>query len=66
MIEYTIRIKDEANTLTVEDTSYDPILLSTDNQYLKDKVNEALVKFGYDPHMESPEIVVKFKMVWQS
>jgi hypothetical protein len=65
-IEYSVTIKDDTHSLTVKDTSYNPIVLSTDNPLLQSLVQGALDQFGYDPHMESPEIVVKFKMVWQS
>lgn len=65
-IEYSVTIKDETHSLTVRDTSYHPIVLSTDNPLLQSLVQAALEQFEYDPLMEAPEIIVKFKMIWQS
>ena len=65
-IEYSVNIKDETHSLTVKDTSYQPLMISIDNPVLQSLVQAALVQFEYDPHMEAPEIVIKFKMVWQS
>lgn len=66
MIEYSIRIKDEKDTLIAKDTVNGSLHLSLDNPFLKERINEALVKFGFDPNLEGPEIVLKFKMVWQN
>jgi hypothetical protein len=66
MIEYSIKIKDEKDTLTIKEQSYEPILLSKDNLLLIGKIKEALVKFNYDPDQESPEIILKFKLIWQT
>lgn len=69
-IEYTITVKDESNTLSRKEISYEPILLSKDEPRLFDEVRDLLEKFkenqGSQELGEAPEIVLKFKMVWQS
>lgn len=65
MIEYSIKIKDEANTVTVRDIEPSAFLLCKDNALLSEKIGEALIKFGFDLTNDSPEITIKAKMVWQ-
>jgi hypothetical protein len=66
MIELDIIVKDEKDKLIVKDTIYGPLVISLENSELRDRVEKALDKFGYDPNAESPSIVLKFKLVWQS
>lgn len=66
-IEYTIKIKDEKSTLSEKDISYDPLLLSKDNEKLALDVNAVAERFFADNDSgESPEITITAKMVWQS
>lgn len=66
MIEYSIKVKDNTNTFTAKDFSNDPLLLSKDNPFLIERVKEAFGKFPQGEGSEAPEIVIKFKMIWQS
>jgi hypothetical protein len=66
MIEYSITVKDETNTLTVKDICYDSILISKENPFLKERVKSAVDKFCIEPQAESPEIILKFKTIWQN
>jgi len=66
-IEYTIKIKDEKSTLSEKEFTYEPLLLSKDNEQLKQEVYGLEYRFKSDnPGQESPEITVTAKMVWQS
>ncbi len=66
-IEYTIQVKDEKSSLSTKELSYDPILLSKENVLLKEEVAFLFEKFQ-ETHLgeESPEIIIKAKMVWQA
>lgn len=66
-IEYTIKVKDEKNALSQKDISFEPLLLSKDNEELREKVNALAERFLADSESgEAPEIIVTSKMVWQS
>ena len=65
MIEYSITIKTESETLTVKETSYDPIVLSGESDFWKAEIEKALLKFGFNESQESPEIVIKAKLIYQ-
>lgn len=67
-IEYSIVIKDECEKLVVKEHSYDPVLLSKNNNILLEKVKSAYDKFKTCRDKEdnsAPEIVLNFKMKWQ-
>jgi hypothetical protein len=66
-IEYTIKIKDEKSSLSEKHISYEPLLLSKDNEELAAKIHALFEKFRADNDSEeSPEITIPSKMVWQS
>lgn len=65
MIEYSITIKSESETLTVKETVYDYLILALDSDFWKAEVTKALEKFGFNSAQESPEIVIKAKMIYQ-
>lgn len=69
-IEYSITIKDEKNTLTEKDISYEPMELSIDNEMLANQVSQLMERFtALSPDqddLEAPAIVIRLKMVWQA
>lgn len=67
-IEYVIKVKDETSSLSEKHITYEPLLLSLDNEELEKKVQDTYLKFyskGAEGK-ESPEITIRAKMVWQS
>lgn len=65
MIEYSITVKDEERTLTKRELSYETeLLLSKESPILLDQVRAIVKEFGSDPEKESPDIVVKAKLIW--
>ena len=69
-IEYIIKVKNESRTLSEKEISYEPILLSKSCEELSAKVDAVAQRFfaslEEEEKQESPEIVINFKMVWQS
>jgi len=70
-IEYSITVKDEHNTLSKKEISYEPLLLSKNDETLAMAVEQLFRKFkenqvGEPYEVEAPEIILKFKMVWQA
>jgi hypothetical protein len=67
-IEMSIIIKDEYTTYTVKDILESPLVISKDNKELVEKVAAVYTQFvalGSQKTQESPEIGLKFKMIWQ-
>lgn len=64
--EYVIKVKDEKTSLTERDFSYEPLLLSRDNEMLIQKISAVVEKFlENNPTQEAPEVTVRTKTVWQ-
>jgi len=63
-VEYTITIKNENDTAIYKDDSHDGLNLTLTNEQLALKVADCLKKFGWDEDAESPDILVKARMVW--
>lgn len=65
--EYVIRIKDEEHSFSKKEITYDPLLISHENEILSHKIKTLVDQFmEANPSQESPEITVKTKTIWQS
>ena len=64
MIEYSITIKDENVKLTEKEISYEPLLLSRDNEQLVNRIQQAFNNFKNTSGNESPDVIIKATMVW--
>lgn len=62
MIELSITIKDEEETLTQKFLLYDPITLSIEDKSLVDMVKGVQGKFK--GNLEASDITVKTRMAW--
>jgi hypothetical protein len=66
MIEYTITVKNEHTKVTKSDIFYDPLLVSRDNEMLREWIRPLVERFKVEAGESdpSPDIILKFKMVW--
>ena len=65
MIEYSITVKDSERTLTKRFTSPNSLVVSRNNEELLDTITQVVQEFKGDISIESPDITIKAKMIWQ-
>lgn len=70
MLELTIKVKDEKTCLVDRDTIYEPLNMSFEDSALKARVEAVVKRFlensGTGESSESPTVVLKVTMIWQS
>jgi len=67
-IEMQVKIKDEKTTHTEKEVLHLPLELSKSNTELVEKVASVYSNFiaaQSSPGQDAPEIILKFKMIWQ-
>ena len=65
MIELSITIKDEERTLTKKEILYDTnLVFSRNNEVLLSLVESVIQEFKGDVQADSPDIIIRAKMVW--
>lgn len=65
MIELSITIKDEERTLTKKEILYDTnLVFSRNNEILLSLVEGVVQEFKGDVQADSPDIIIRAKMVW--
>ena len=63
--ELTITIKDEESKLTEKDNIYGPFELSFDNNFINNKIMDALTRFGKENNGNDVDIIVKTVTIWK-